>query len=447
MKELRKYAPEDGSKAGTIKRPPPAGPFGTSGFRMDRRMRGAARVKLAARLSAAGLAAKGLALARQMARLLAGAAGRRPAPALTAVWASLLMAAALAIPLIVVNQGPWPGTGFGGGVADAERGTGEAGRTAAPEIEVPVYIAAEKTVLRMPLETYVRGVVSAEMPLDFELEALKAQALAARTYIVQRYMAGVFDGVPEGVEAWVTDTARHQVFLTEEKLAELLGGGPEAEAKLARLNRAVEETAGRIIVYGGEPIVAAFFSTSNGYTENSEDYWQTALPYLRSVESPWEEGLSPKFRTTVTMPVAEVKRRLGLGGRAEVAAAKNNDIGTNDSAHLEMSVLEYTEGRRIKTISAGGRIFTGREVREKLGLASSAFTWRIRSGEIEFTAYGSGHGVGMSQWGAQGMALEGRTAEEIVAHYYTGVKVEDFRDRPGAGGAPAGLIEGESPEL
>ena len=182
------------------------------------------------------------------------------------------------------------------------------------------------------------------------------------------------------------------------------------------------------------------------------------MPYLRSVESPWEAELSPKFRTTVTIPVAEARRKLGLSGKVAVSAsgggktsatatasasvsagkasstaaatatatASVNDISANDSVPMSLKVLERTEGRRIKTINIDGRNFTGREVREKLGLPSSEFSWRIGNGSITFTAYGDGHGVGMSQWGAQGMALEGRKAEHIITHYYTGVRVEDF---------------------
>lgn len=383
---------------------------------------------MAGRLAAAGSAA---------ARKVAEAASRRPGAVLAAAWAMLLTAAALLIPLLVVNPSGVPALPLDGAEAGAPTGSGAEGadgerRAPALEIAVPVYIAAEEQTRLVPIEEYVRGVVAAEMPLEFELEALKAQALAARTYIVQRYVTGQFDGVPEGVDAWVTDTVQHQAFLTEEKLAEKLGGGAQAEEKLAKLNRAVAETSGQVITYEGEPIVASFFSTSNGYTENSEDYWQAALPYLRSVASPWEEGLSPQFRTTVEIPIAEARRKLGLGGKVTISASAANGgggDGADAAAPLTMKVLERTEGRRIKTISINGRTFTGREVREKLGLPSTEFSWRFADGSIAFTAVGNGHGVGMSQWGAQGMALEGHKAEEIVSYYYTGVKVEVFDPR------------------
>lgn len=390
--------------------------------------------KASRRLAAAASAA---------ARKLAGAIRRRPAAILAGAWAAMLMGAALTIPLLLVSPAGAPegnlGTTGAHHLEDAWQIPPAAGDNPVPEPVVPVYISAEQQVRSVPLERYVRGVVAAEMPLEFELEALKAQALAARTYIVQRMVTGNVDGIPEGVDAWVTDTVMHQAYLTEERLAEKLSGGAEAEEKLAKLNQAIAETRGQIITYDGEPIVAAFFSTSNGYTENSEEYWQTALPYLRSVESPWEAKLSPKFRTTVTIPVAEARRKLGLSGKVAVSAsgggktsatatasASVNDISANDSVPMSLKVLERTEGRRIKTINIDGRNFTGREVREKLGLPSSEFSWRIGNGSITFTAYGDGHGVGMSQWGAQGMALEGRKAEHIITHYYTGVRVEDF---------------------
>lgn len=275
---------------------------------------------------------------------------------------------------------------------------------------IPVYLAGEKRVESVPLELYVRGVVAAEMPIEFELEALKAQAIAARTYIIHRLLKEDQNLGTEG-DARITNTVNHQVYLSEEELAGKWDKQIRDE-NLAKLNRAIVETAGRILVYDGEPIDAVFFSTSNGYTDNSEEYWAVSIPYLRSVPSPWDISLSPRYKETIVLTADELVRKLGLPNKMDgIEAVKNSRI------------VERTEGGRIKTILVGGQRMTGREVREKLQLNSSDFEWKVRDGKIEITTYGYGHGIGMSQWGAQGMALEGKTAESILRYFYQGVEM------------------------
>lgn len=273
---------------------------------------------------------------------------------------------------------------------------------------VRIYMTKEKRIESVPLETYVRGVVAGEMPIGFELEALKAQAIAARTYLVRRIVQGDVSGVPvKGAD--VTDTTEHQVYIP---LAELATKWPKDEQKknMSKLSEAVAQTRGKIITYKGEPIEAAFFSTSNGYTENSEDYWKQEIPYLRSVQSPWDKAISPRYKETVELSLNEFYSKLGVTKKG--------------SAKSSIRVVEWTEGNRISRIVIGGITFTGREVREKLGLASSQFTWSVKGNSIAITTYGYGHGVGMSQWGANGMAQSGASAEEILAHYYSSVQVE-----------------------
>ncbi|EFM09057.1 stage II sporulation protein D [Paenibacillus curdlanolyticus YK9] len=278
--------------------------------------------------------------------------------------------------------------------------------TGLEKLRVHVYLTKEGRVETVPLELYVRGVLAGEMPVDFELEALKAQAVAARTYIVRRLAEKDRSGVPGG-QADVTDTIDHQVYVPLKELVDRWPAGEEREATLGKLTRAVEETQGLVLTYGGQPIEAAFFSTSNGYTENAEDYWQLSVPYLRSVASPWDSAISPRYKQTVQMGEKELYRKLGV-----------KDDGKAPR------VLELTDGRRVKSVVVGGETFTGREVREKLGLASSEFSWTIQDGEVTITTLGMGHGIGMSQWGADGMAKEGASAEQILLHYYTGVKLE-----------------------
>lgn len=279
------------------------------------------------------------------------------------------------------------------------------------QLLVPIYLTREQRIDQVPLETYVRNVLAAEMPALFELEALKAQAIASRTYIVKRWLDGDSSQVPvQG--AIVTDTVAHQAYLTEEQMKRNWEG-PDYASRLDKLNRAVNETKGIVVTYGHKPIQASFFSTSNGYTENSEEYWRDPIPYLRSVPSPWDKALSPKYTATTTISLQEFAKRLGVV--SVPAIAKSGSI----------KVLSTTAGHRIKTITIGGKTFTGREVREKLELNSSQFTWKINGSSIEITTFGYGHGVGMSQWGANGMAKEGSSAEAILKYYYQGVELEN----------------------
>lgn len=283
---------------------------------------------------------------------------------------------------------------------------------------VHVYLTKEQAVEKVTLEQYVRGVVAAEMPTEFEMEALKAQAIAARTFIVRRLADQDTSGVSvKGAE--VTDTVAHQVYMSLDTLA-----NPKNKEKLARVTQAVNETRGVILTYKGKPIEASFFSTSNGYTENSEEYWNGRIPYLRSVASPWDKAIAPHFTDTVSMPLTRFMNLLNIRQPAIPVSASTAKKQLALANAAEPRILSKTTGHRIKLIRIGGKNFSGREIREKLGLRSSEFTWRIHKGQIDITTYGNGHGVGMSQWGANGMAMEGATAEAIVKHYYTGVTLQ-----------------------
>lgn len=279
-------------------------------------------------------------------------------------------------------------------------------------LHIPVYLSKQNTIEKVSLEDYVRGVVAAEMPADFELEAMKAQALAARTYMVRRIVEQDFSNVPVQ-NAWVTDTIAHQAYLSEEELRRRETSSPDAALQMEKLNRAVQETKDLILTYDGKPINATFFSTSNGYTENSEDYWGDYTPYLRSVASPWDAKLSPRYKQTVTFSYKELLQKLGVASISSAAGRSTS-----------MKVLSWTAGRRVKTISVGGKVFSGKDVREKLGLNSAQFAWTWRGTQLDITTTGYGHGVGMSQWGANGMAKEGKTAEQIVKYYYQGISIE-----------------------
>ncbi|WP_110928340.1 stage II sporulation protein D [Bacillus massiliglaciei] len=271
-------------------------------------------------------------------------------------------------------------------------------------IEISVYRSSEKKIQKLPLETYLSGVVAAEMPAEFEKEALKAQALAARTYIVSQLLSEKKIGLPEGAD--VGDTELHQVYKNDSELKELWGS--TYTEKMNKIKKAVKETEGQILTYDGQPIEASFFSTSNGYTENSEDYWKAARPYLKSVSSPWDKS-SPKFQTKVAVTVSEFENKLGVN------VPEGSQIGT---------ITKRTSGNRVGIVDIGGVKLTGKQIREKLSLTSSDFSWERQGDRIIILTKGFGHGVGMSQYGANGMAKEGKNYKDIVKYYYQGIDIQ-----------------------
>ncbi|RTR32973.1 stage II sporulation protein D [Robertmurraya yapensis] len=275
-----------------------------------------------------------------------------------------------------------------------------------PAVEVAVYRSGQEKVEKLPLEEYLVGVVAAEMPADFELEALKAQALSARTYTVDWLMSGSKAEVPEGIDADISDTENNQVYKNDEELRKQWG--KEYSWRIKKIKEAVAATSGQILTFEGDPIYAAFFSTSNGYTENSEDYFQETLPYLKSVESPWDVN-TEKFHGQTIIQVTDFEKKLGvkIGESAEVG-----------------KILERTKGNRVAKVDINGKQLTGKEVREGLGLKSSDFTWERKGDKIVINTKGNGHGVGMSQYGANGMAQEGKKYDEIVQYYYNGATID-----------------------
>ncbi|RFU60088.1 stage II sporulation protein D [Bacillus sp. V59.32b] len=273
-----------------------------------------------------------------------------------------------------------------------------------PAVEVAVYRTETKEIQQLPLEAYVTGVISAEMPADFELEALKAQALAARTYIVNQMLTKNAADLPKGAD--VTDTVTHQVYNNNDELKKRWG--TDYEWKIKKISKAVNDTKGQILTYDGKPITPSFFSTSNGYTENSEAYWESELPYLKSVPSKWDKD-SPKFHSRTAISVTDFEKKLG------VTVSDGESIGT---------ITKRTPGKRVATVNFGGKKLTGKEIRVALDLRSADFSWERKGDNIIISTKGYGHGVGMSQYGANGMALEGSKYEDIVKYYYKGVAIQ-----------------------
>ncbi|MGN8646391.1 stage II sporulation protein D [Gracilibacillus sp. HCP3S3_G5_1] len=284
----------------------------------------------------------------------------------------------------------------------SNNGTTEAPITLESPFDVEVLRTETNEVEEIPLEEYVTHVVASEMPADFELEALKAQALAARTYIVRFLIQEQPEDLPGGAD--VKDTIDHQVYKNKDELRQVWGS--DYHWKMDKITQAVAETQGEIITYSDQPITPAFFSTSNGYTENSEDYWESELPYLRTVESPWDEEISPRFFDQQVFTKADLEENLEI-----------------TLTQLEDFQLTRTESKRVATAQIGDETLTGREIREKLNLPSNDFTVTKKNDHYVFTTKGYGHGVGMSQYGANGMAQEGKDYQDIIEHYYQGAQV------------------------
>lgn len=283
--------------------------------------------------------------------------------------------------------------------------------------QIRVYLTKEQQIRTFPLEEYVAGVVAAEMPVDFHPEALKAQALAARTYIARRLVQGSRSDMksfgPIASKAFVSDTVKHQVFSPPGQLRAKWGAHYQQNRE--KIEQAVKATQGQVITYQHQPIYAAFFATSNGYTENSEEYFKRSYPYLRSVPSPWDRE-AERFERKKVIPLSLISQRLGQ----PVAVIKQHP-------QKWMKIKKRTTGKRVASVQIGDRVYTGREVREALQLPSSDFACKRRQRQVTCTTQGYGHGVGMSQWGANLLAQRGKKVDEIIRYYYRGTKIEHWQ--------------------
>ncbi len=265
------------------------------------------------------------------------------------------------------------------------------------------------TLLTMTLEEYVKGVVAAEMPIAFEPEALKAQAVVARTYALQRLENDV--RIPEHPEAHLsTDFRSGQGWISFSELKErwsLL----EYYLNKRKIDQVVATTKGIVATYDNKPILAVYHSTSGGRTENSEHYWTDALPYLRCVEDPYGSH-SPYQHSDKKIPLEEFLTLMEI-----------NELN-------RVRVVDRYPSGRVKTMEAGGKWFTGRDVRQRLGLRSSWFTVEVNEQVVDFSVWGYGHGVGMSQYGADGMAKAGYDYEQILQYYYQGIQLQQIYKNP-----------------
>ena len=276
--------------------------------------------------------------------------------------------------------------------------------------EHTIRLQTGQAVEELPLETYLVGVVLSEMPMSFEPEALKAQAVAARTFAVRQMGGGKHLDVD-----LCGQSSCCQAWADQETLQEKLGDSWQRYWEKAEA--AVKATSGQVLTYDGQLIEAVYFSCSGGMTEDAVAVWGGEVPYLQSVESPGEEQAG-KFHTTVSFPrdafcriILQAQPLANFSGRAA------GWLGS----------VDRTEGGGVEAMTIGGCRFTGVQLRQLFGLNSTNFDLQMQGDEFIFSVYGYGHRVGMSQYGANAMALAGKSYEEILRHYYEGIKIEKWQ--------------------
>lgn len=288
-----------------------------------------------------------------------------------------------------------------------------AAETALPEapektaVLLQVYHAGEVT--QRALEEYLIHVVAGEMPALYEEQALRAQAVAARSYIAWKMPAYGGGGCSRARGAGIcTDSTHCMAYMSEEEMRE--DWGENYEAYRDKIASAVQDTAGQVLLYDGKPVQALFHASSGGRTEDAQAVWGAHLPYLTSVSSE-EEGTERIRRMT----------------KAELASALNRAFDgaglTAENVQKRFIVRSATPGGRADSVRVGNVTATGRAVRSALNLSSTAFSVAYTEKEAVITTQGYGHGVGMSQEGANFMAAQGKTWQEILLHYYTGVTI------------------------
>ena len=268
--------------------------------------------------------------------------------------------------------------------------------------EKKVIILNQGEVLCIPAEEYIVSVVLAEMPASFEAEALKAQAVVART---QTYRKMTYP--KHGDAALCTDSNCCQGYIPVAKYME--EGGDENSVN--KIVKAVNDTAGQVMIYNGEYIDATYFSCSGGRTEDAADVWGADVPYLRSVESPGEESAG-YYTETLRMTTREFCAKI--------------DYTPPGMAESWFGNVSYTDGGGVASVEIGDRLYSGVELRKSLNLRSTAFVMTAIGEYIVITTKGFGHRVGMSQYGADAMAVSGYSYKEILCYYYQGAELSDM---------------------
>ncbi len=259
---------------------------------------------------------------------------------------------------------------------------------------IQIRLSTGGTVVQMNLEDYIIGVVAAEMPASFNVEALKAQAIAARTYAMKKTSQGKI----------LQDSVADQVYENEGELRNKWGAS--FDYYYNRVKSAVDSTKGMVMMYGGNYIEALYHSISNGKTELPKYVWNSNYPYLVSVDSSWDKNVK-NYEVTKNLDYQTISSKLG----------------TSVNQDTTIEILSLNESGRVGQVKVGESIFSGVDFRMKLGLRSADFNINKTSSGLQITTRGYGHGVGMSQYGANEMAKQGYGYMQILTHYYTGINI------------------------
>lgn len=265
------------------------------------------------------------------------------------------------------------------------------------QIEYSLKVMSDEGIFIIPVESYLIGVVLAEMPAEFDIEALKAQAVVARTYTHKSMLS------PKHTNSDLcTNPACCQAYMDVNTYLE--NGG--SDDSVSKIEYAVKMTESEVLYYDNQLIEATYFSCSGGRTEDAAEVWGGEVPYLQSVESPGEEKAT-HYTDTVRFNKSDFCNLLDI----------------SQAATLSVSEIEYTQGGGVLQLTVGGHTFRGTELRSLLGLRSTAFVISIAGDSVTVTTKGFGHRVGMSQYGAEAMAVGGKCYTEILAHYYVGTEI------------------------
>ncbi|GFP77334.1 stage II sporulation protein D [Clostridium fungisolvens] len=281
--------------------------------------------------------------------------------------------------------------------------------------KIRVFRTDTKKIEEMDLEQYLYGVVAAEMPVNFNLEALKAQAVAARTFAVTR----VINKCSQANGGDICDSTHCQVYIDKNSKMNQWDKD-KADAYWNKIVQAVDSTKGQVLSYNGSIVMnPQYFAVSSGKTESSKEVFGNDIPYLVSVDSPGEDKAT-KYKSTISFTYDKFTSLIN---------ANYKDAGLKKSSlKSQLKILSRTEGGGVNEISIGKAIVKGTEFRKLLSLNSTNFSISYSNGKIVFNCIGYGHGVGLSQWGANAMAELGDDYKKILKHYYTGIDILGMKD-------------------
>ncbi len=279
---------------------------------------------------------------------------------------------------------------------------------------ITVYNKADQSVQSYPFSEFLTCVVASEMPATFEEEALKAQAVAARTYLLQRVLYYQKNGTPKEHHGALTctDSTHCQAYIAKEE--RLKSWGQNADLYWKKVSGAVSGTANIIMTYDGKPINAVFHSMSSGATESAQSVWGSDVPYLKSVNSSLDKN-APQYQTEVTLTKEQLKKVL------------SDHVKDVNFEHGIFGNIERSNTGSIRSIVVGNVKITGAQFRKILNLRSTNIQFSVEGNSVHMMVRGYGHGVGMSQYGANFLAKEGKKYPEILTSYYTGIRVEAYR--------------------